>query len=244
MLRTVTAMVFLLAVLPPSDAHVAPSRRLPTAAEVTEARARIDAALRQAEAGTLKPELDKDIRRMPEQARSAVQDATAPALGGFKLPDEDASIERRRAFAAAKALEDFAAAPSERVSTSLLAFVSLGMPDHEIRAIVAEARALQARVVIRGLYHDDFRATFDRVRQLGLDGGVDIDPMLFRVFGVTAVPTYVLALGSVTSAAAAPPHVKAEGSVTLGYFLEIAHDTQSREIAEYARRWANKTNSR
>lgn len=96
-------------------------------------------------------------------------------------------------------------------STALAAhavlFVSLGMPDNALVAYFKQAKHDHIPLVIRGLYTNpyhhgpfdpmigSFRDTAHRVKALlkkSNVGGVSIDPLLFRAFGIWSVPALVI----------------------------------------------------
>ncbi len=92
--------------------------------------------------------------------------------------------------------------PDHRSTPNLIVFVSLSMPDSTLKGIILQAQKLNAEVVIRGVLPSGFKATTSRLSELLIDdpnqatkeplGGVSIDPVRFRQFAVTRVPTYVL----------------------------------------------------
>ena len=84
--------------------------------------------------------------------------------------------------------------------------VSLGMPDNTLKLYLTQAKQYHIPVVIRGLYTKkgrkrarpfvgSFKDTVNRVQSLVKDrnsGGVSINPLLFRAFGVKVVPALVI----------------------------------------------------
>jgi conjugal transfer pilus assembly protein TrbC len=74
--------------------------------------------------------------------------------------------------------------------------VSLSMPPEALRALARDAHRAGARVVIRGLIDNSFKATLLRIREVFNDqslGGVAIDPQIFKAFAVSAVPSVIAA---------------------------------------------------
>jgi type-F conjugative transfer system pilin assembly protein TrbC len=79
-----------------------------------------------------------------------------------------------------------------RVATSgLFIFVSLNMPTQALQDLHREALAQDATLVIRGLKNNNFKETIAALQDLKI--GVNIDPVLFRKYQVTTVPTFVQA---------------------------------------------------
>lgn len=84
--------------------------------------------------------------------------------------------------------------------------VSLGMPNNTLKLYLTQAKQYHIPVVIRGLYTQkdhknakpfvgSFKDTVSRVQSLVKDsntGGVSINPLLFRAFGIKVVPALVV----------------------------------------------------
>ena len=110
---------------------------------------------------------------------------------------------------------------------NIYVFVTLSMPDPELQALIKEATAYNAKVIIRGLHNNDFKMTMDRLRKLITDdnkGVIHIDPMPFKDFKIQEVPAFVMTT-EVTQKCFSdncevPRHAKAVGSVSIKYFLE------------------------
>ena len=76
-----------------------------------------------------------------------------------------------------------------------IVFVSLGMPDLSLKQIIQDANYYQIPVVIRGLYKNSFRKTFERIFDLAKGknkGGILIDPKLFAEYDIKSVPAFVV----------------------------------------------------
>ena len=105
---------------------------------------------------------------------------------------------------------------------------------------------LGAAVAIRGLIDDDFQKTLIKLKQLAgdKDSGVLIDPTLFRRFEVTAAPTFVMPLDPLqqctNQGCPTPRHVKATGSSTLQYFLDLVARTGDVNEKAEAKAWLAK----
>lgn len=77
-------------------------------------------------------------------------------------------------------------------------FVSFSMPEEELRARVNDAADLGVTVSLRGMVNGDMRQTGARVANLVKEsnkGGMQIDPVSFRRYGVTSVPTLIVKCG-------------------------------------------------
>lgn len=81
------------------------------------------------------------------------------------------------------------------LKSSILVFVSFSMPDQSLVNILRDAQKIHASVVIRGLIDNSFSKTFSRVTQLvkqGGGGGVELNPLWFKRFQITQVPTVIV----------------------------------------------------
>lgn len=76
-----------------------------------------------------------------------------------------------------------------------MVFVSFSMPEDELRVRVSDAATLGVPIVLRGMVNGDMRQTGNRVAQLVKDtgkGGVQIDPVAFRRYGIASVPVLLV----------------------------------------------------
>ncbi|NNM77686.1 type-F conjugative transfer system pilin assembly protein TrbC [Sphingomonas sp. ID1715] len=111
----------------------------------------------------------------------------------------------------------------------LIAFASLSMPKASLRHMIADVTKAGGVVVFRGFPANSarrFTASLAHVLPEGrVRANVGIDPRLFRAFGVTAIPVYVVtATGfdlcdGFDCRTALPPHDRIAGNVTLDYAL-------------------------
>lgn len=78
--------------------------------------------------------------------------------------------------------------------SNVLIFVSFSMPKTSIKGWMQEAEKIHAPVIVRGLVDNSFKATIQKMRELVKDnqGGVQIDPNLFRQYGIKNVPAVVV----------------------------------------------------
>lgn len=125
--------------------------------------------------------------------------------------------------------------------SEVIVFMSLSVPAASWREWSAEAARIGAPLVLRGVAPSGFRAT---VRQIGghlaEGGGAAIDPRLFRLFGIDAVPAVAVVPGGVPacksrgcSADPAPSHDIIRGNIGVEAALEAVarEDGPGRETA-------------
>ena len=111
----------------------------------------------------------------------------------------------------------------------VLVFTSLAMPSASWRAWAAQASAVGAPLVLRGVLPDGLAATAKRLRARlgGAHTGIAIDPRLFRLFAVERVPAVVVVPGGVAPCRSRgcaddppPPHDRIAGNIGLAAALE------------------------
>lgn len=76
----------------------------------------------------------------------------------------------------------------------VLVLVSLGMPEVTLGQTLQQAEHYHIPVAIRGLIHDSFRETVEKIFELSKKyhvQGVEINPLWFRAFHVEAVPAFI-----------------------------------------------------
>lgn len=84
-------------------------------------------------------------------------------------------------------------------TNGVIIFVSLSMPRQSLVAIMRDANRIGGSVVMRGLVNDSFKQTFQEISNLVQEakgGGIELNPMAFKRFQVTKVPTFVAILPS------------------------------------------------
>jgi conjugal transfer pilus assembly protein TrbC len=83
---------------------------------------------------------------------------------------------------------------ADTVQSNVIIFISFSMPAVSIKGWLNEANKIHAPVVIRGLVNNSFKDTLKRMQELTSDnqGGVQLDPTLFRRFQVKQVPAVVI----------------------------------------------------
>lgn len=82
----------------------------------------------------------------------------------------------------------------KKTGSSILIFVSFSMPKQSLEAYLRDANKIQASVVIQGLVGNSFQKTAQRVAELlhGSRGGVELNPIWFKRFGIDKVPAIVV----------------------------------------------------
>ncbi|AUQ43904.1 type-F conjugative transfer system pilin assembly protein TrbC [Yersinia ruckeri] len=83
----------------------------------------------------------------------------------------------------------------EKAVPKALYFVSFSIPEEGLKIMVNEADRLHIPATVRGMVNNDMRQTANAVLRLVTEdkrGGVQIDPMSFRTFGINAVPALVV----------------------------------------------------
>lgn len=242
MLRVLRFCCFLLAFMPTGLAFSQPAYQEPDPAAVQRQREHIDRALHDAQSLLQEGALADHL----EPAAGALDHTDAPGSGfGFSLPDSLSQgypfIDEYVGKAVAPQRAPRPTSRDDRIRPLIL--ISFGMPDSQIRALLAEAHRLKAAVVIRGLVNDDWGETIAAIHRLSDDGlsGISIDPTVFVRFGVSRVPTFVLPLERLepcTQDGCRPvKHVRATGSASLSYFLDFVARVGSPEERHKAQNW-------
>lgn len=83
----------------------------------------------------------------------------------------------------------------EKAVPKALYFVSFSIPEEGLKAMVNDADRFHIPATLRGMVNNDMRQTANAVLRLVTEdkrGGVQIDPMSFRTFGINAVPALVV----------------------------------------------------
>jgi conjugal transfer pilus assembly protein TrbC len=81
----------------------------------------------------------------------------------------------------------------KKTASSILIFVSFSMPKQSLETYLRDAKKINASVVIRGLIDNSFQKTAQRMAELirDSDGGVELNPIWFKRFGIEKVPAIV-----------------------------------------------------
>lgn len=102
-----------------------------------------------------------------------------------------------------------------------LIFVTLTMPNEELKHLFDEGNRVGAAIIVRGFFKD-LKTTVAKFKELSIDNGFLIDPTLFKKYSVKQVPTFVLPIKK-------DVFVKASGSVSLEYFLNLVTRTGTKD---------------
>ncbi len=108
---------------------------------------------------------------------------------------------------------------------NLYIFVSFSLGDKALMNLAQEAKPYGATLVLRGFVDGSYAKTVQSLQNIIIKTGQGfiIDPELFSLFAVTAVPTYVLAKPFQLSAqmrTQSPLHDRLQGHVSVSYALE------------------------
>ena len=110
----------------------------------------------------------------------------------------------------------------------VIVFMSLSAPRESWRQWSREAARIGAPLVLRGFGPGGLQAAVKRIGPyLDREGGAAIDPRLFRLFGITVIPSVAVVPGGVPPCRSrrclsdeAPPHDRVAGNIGLGAALE------------------------
>ncbi len=90
--------------------------------------------------------------------------------------------------------------PKEVRRDGLYLLLSFSLPDNILKDYLREAKLLGAKVLLRGLVHESFKVTQERIKQVlftadhpdeSLLVGIGIDPVMYRTVGAGEVPALV-----------------------------------------------------
>ncbi len=205
-----------------------------------------------------------DSQEKPSEAAKKIVDHVLRKGEKFPLKDLNtwsrSVLERALGRAAKNATETPAPLPAEsragRLAENLstpprgpevIVFMSLSVPAAAWREWSVEAARIGAPLVLRGVARGGLRATVKRIgAHLPTNAGAALDPRLFRLFEVTAVPAVAVVPGGVPPCTSrgcasdpAPPHDRISGNIGLEAALRIiaeeggpGRETALRHLAE------------
>ncbi|MEG5888168.1 type-F conjugative transfer system pilin assembly protein TrbC [Enterobacter ludwigii] len=157
-----------------------------------------------------------DMLQMDRARHSAPDFARGPALSR-----QDADF-----VAALRQQQQQQTKPDDN-APAVMMFVSFSMPEDDLRERIKDAADLGVTVSLRGMVNGDMRQTGTRVAQLVKEtnkGGMQIDPVSFRRYGVTSVPTLIVKCGKASD--------RVQGDITLRDALKkVAEDGECAEFA-------------
>lgn len=245
MLRILTIVVFL---LPMQSFSEAVKYSEPEQAVVEQQQAIINDSMDQVDKimsdGTLNDVLNKERKKLSQMS-------AAPGLN-IQMPAflEEARKDRYLSKALSAGMSVNNVEPATMDNQFPVVLISLSMPKGQIKNLIDEASHIGAGVVVSGIIDNDFQKTLIKLKQLaeGRDGGILIDPTLFRRFEVTAVPTFILPLEPLQQCTEAgcviPKHVKATGSASFQYFFDLVSRIGDEDEKAEADKWLGKYGSK
>ncbi len=125
-----------------------------------------------------------------------------------------------------------------QVQGELLIFVSFSMGEKALLNIAQEAQLYGATLMLRGFHKDSYKKTIHALQKIisKTGQGFSIDPELYTLFAIDAVPTFILTKPYELNAAErtqTPLHDKLRGHVSLHYALErFAKEGDLKETAQ------------
>ena len=175
---------------------------------------------------------EETARDMVERALRNTKKSPPADLGSWSRSVLERALERAAKNApetsAPLPAEDQAGRLADRLSepprgSEIIVFMSLSIPEKSWREWSRQASRIGAPLVLRGVARGGLRATVKQIGgQLAEGGGAAIDPRLFRLFGIDAVPAVAVVPGGVPpcttrgcSADPAPPHDVIGGNIGL-----------------------------
>ena len=181
---------------------------------------------------------EKAARELVEGVLRKTDESPAVDLGAWSRSVLEHALGRARKNAAETPTplpaEDQAGRLAGRLSEpprgpEIIVFISLSVPGVSLRQWSLEAARIGAPLVLRGVGPRGLKATVKRVGvHLAEGAGVAIDPRLFRLFEVKAVPVVAVVPGGVPpcrsrgcSADPAPSHDLVRGNIGLEAALRI-----------------------
>lgn len=79
---------------------------------------------------------------------------------------------------------------SNKEASLFYIFVSFSLPDTTLKSLYRDTKRTGGKLVLRGLYQNSFKKTVVKLRELEIE--IVIDPLIFRKYQITAVPTFLL----------------------------------------------------
>lgn len=139
---------------------------------------------------------DDELARVPVPGHVNVDALPTPAPASQWTAGAINFADVARGYEAAQDADHAAALNADRdVSMpSLVVFISFSMPGPTLERLVAQAQAVGATLVLRGLVNGSLRETAQRCQALigQQHVAIQIDPQAFERFAVSQTPTFVL----------------------------------------------------
>lgn len=176
------------------------------------------------------------IQNSPQVIESMQQDKEFQTFLTKSLQQRDAILENREFQDVAATLrastlpvqKPLQSSPNKSNHGELTLFVSFSLGEKALLNLAHEAKLYGATLVLRGFKDNSYAQTVKALKKIiqETDQGFIIDPELFSLFSVTAVPTYVLSKPfqlqvQTQERTFTPLHDRLQGHVSLHYALEV-----------------------
>jgi conjugal transfer pilus assembly protein TrbC len=121
-------------------------------------------------------------------------------------------------------------------ASNILIFTSFSMPKNSLRGWINEANTIHAPIIMRGLVNHSFRETTRKVMEVlpNNQGGIQIDPTLFKKFRINQVPAVVVSKANCLKTEFCEDYDVIYGDVTLEYALTKISE-QSGVVSDYVK---------
>ncbi|MBX9621607.1 MAG: type-F conjugative transfer system pilin assembly protein TrbC [Alphaproteobacteria bacterium] len=147
------------------------------------------------------------------------------SLKKIELLQQDKSFQNFVADLKEKIPEPFINHLQKANSAELTLFVSFSLGEKALLNLANEAKLYKATLVLRGFKDNSYAKTVHALQKIIQETGqgLIIDPELFSLFSITAVPTYILSRPfqlHTLEQTQTPLHDRLQGHVSLQYALE------------------------
>lgn len=152
--------------------------------------------------------INDNAHQVVSKAHQVASHNRCPVTGLCKTSGSFEDLLKTHAFSSEQA--------PQKTMPQLLVFASFSMNRETLKDLAQGLKRAGGALVFRGLVNDSFKETAKAFQDLGEEAL--IDPTLFRTYGVTTVPAFILRQAEDNPGA----HVvfdKISGNVTLGYAL-------------------------
>ncbi|MBF0367537.1 MAG: type-F conjugative transfer system pilin assembly protein TrbC [Oligoflexia bacterium] len=171
---------------------------------------------------------NNDFDQNLQKERRNLKKITISSSHEYQIPDKFLSLKKEVPLAKlGNSVET-----TRKVDRSPLIFVSLSMPQEELKLLLHEANRVGSAIVLRGFYKD-LKSTLAKIKELKLEEGFMIDPTLFNQYAIKQVPAFIIPVDN-------DHYLKASGSVSLKYFLDLVIRVGTKDEVSIAKRWLAK----
>lgn len=234
--------------------QAAPQQQMPTAADIKRIPLPTEEAMKRAMEEARKNAATTGKQNMDAAARRAeVQLDPAAVARGMPKGDLQAvpmlNTGKIDPLDLAKQYKQISGTVSEDDRFNVLVFVSLTMPEEALKRIGQDAKKIGAVVVMRGMKYGlkpgTWADSLEAIKPLaGTGANVQINPELFKQFGIRAVPTFAVSANPVGDkgcgdGACAAGIATVVGDVTMEYALGIIGDRRD-AVGKIARQMSEK----